>query len=63
MAARISPDGDVEIEFYIVRTKEGHISVWTEPPPPRPNIERHGPYTATTHVPKTLAPKGVAFPL
>lgn len=56
MVARVSKDGDVEIEFYIVRTKEGHVSVWYEEPPPNPGIERTGPFTATATIPKRHAP-------
>ncbi len=57
MTAIISKNGDVEIEFYIVRTKEGAVSIWTELPPPNPDIERHGPFVAAAQVTKRLAPQ------
>ena len=56
MAARISKDGDVEIEFYIVKNEDGHISVWTDEPPPDRGLERNGPFVAIAQVTKRLAP-------
>lgn len=55
MAARMSTHGDVEIEFYIVRTDDG-ISIWTDPPQEKSG-ERYGPFVATALVPLNLAPK------
>jgi hypothetical protein len=56
MAARVSKDGEVEIEFYVVRTNEGHVSVWYEEPPFNINIESTGPFIATAQIPPRLAP-------
>jgi hypothetical protein len=56
MNHRISKRGDVEIEFFVVRTKEGHVSIWTQEPPPAPNVERHGPFIAEAKIPAKLAP-------
>jgi hypothetical protein len=56
MASRITKDGDVEIDFWIVKSKDGVVAIWTDEPPPLPDVSRHGPYVATAQVVRRLAP-------